>query len=124
MCYCRQCHKVSAGFGTMTIIIAAQDFTLLKGELATFSRASDSGNENKAFFCADCGNRIYHQNPEKPELIRLKTGTLENSFSYQPQAHMWLQSAPDWVVVPSEVLQYQQQPTLAQVLADIDQQSQ
>ncbi|WOH36353.1 GFA family protein [Thalassotalea fonticola] len=117
MCYCTECHKVSAGYGTMTVLIDQHDFHLTKGALKVWQRSSDSGNINRAYFCGDCGNRIYHQNPNKPDIIRLKTGTLANSANYTPKAHLWLKSAPDWVLIPKNTLTFQTQPLLADLLA-------
>ena len=122
MCYCTECHKVSAGYGTMTVLINQSNFHLTKGALKVWQRSSDSGNLNRAHFCGDCGNRIYHQNPDKPDIIRLKTGTLANSASYTPQAHLWLKSAPSWVVIPEDTLTFETQPSLADLLALIKEQ--
>lgn len=106
-CHCKECQTLSTSAFSITTIV---DFESIKftGEMNVWERSSDSGNRNIAHFCPNCGNRIYHVNPDQPEIIKLK-GRLENSDSVQPTAHIWLSEKQDWYQVPNDVEQHQTQ---------------
>lgn len=111
-CHCTECQKLSATAFSISAIINQESFKLISGELATYTRIADSGLTNNCYFCPKCGNRIYHQNPDKPEIIRLKPGTLEDTSVINPSIHVWLQSKQAWVDIPEGVETYDTQPEL------------
>lgn len=112
VCHCSECQKLSATSFSITAILPQEAFKLVTGELRSYSRVADSGSTNNCYFCPDCGNRIYHQNPDMPEKIRLKPGTLDDTSIINPTIHVWLQSKQDWVEIPDGVETYDTQPNL------------
>jgi hypothetical protein len=112
VCHCHECQKLSATSISITTTLKSEDLTLLSGELKVYTRVADSGNRNNCYFCPQCGNRIYHQNPEKSEMLRLKPGTLDNTDMIKPTMHLWLQSKQSWVTVDPQSKQYQIQAEL------------
>lgn len=119
VCYCSECQKVGAGSHTVTIGILREDFILQKGKLAHWDRLSDAGVKNRANFCGVCGNRIFHENPDAPEKVRLKTGTLE-AIELTPEAHLWTIRAPSWIRIPEDTLNYKTQPTVEKFFEAIE----
>ena len=107
-CHCKECQILSTSAFSITTIVNASDITF-EGEMKQWERSSDSGNRNVANFCPTCGNRIYHINPDEPELIKLK-GRLNNAKDVQPVAHIWLGEKHDWFDVPEGVAQLDKQP--------------
>ena len=106
-CHCKECQTLSTSAFSITLVIKASDIDF-KGEMNQWERSSDSGNRNRAYFCPTCGNRIYHVNPEQPEIIKLK-GRLDNAKQVQPTAHIWLNQKQDWYEVPQGVENHQTQ---------------
>lgn len=111
-CHCSECQKLSATSFSISALVDRKDFKLLSGELKVYMRIADSGLTNACYFCPDCGNRIYHENPDKPDIIRLKPGTLEDTSVIQPTIHVWLKSKQGWVEIPKGVETYETQPVL------------
>jgi len=95
----------------VTAVVAATDITF-SGELKEWSRSSDSGNINTAKFCPNCGNRIYHLNPEQPELIKLKLKPVDSDCAhlFEPIAHVWVREKQSWYVIPDGVKVFDSQP--------------
>ena len=118
VCHCRDCQKLSAGAFSLTMLIKRDSFRLIRGELRCFSRPADSGNTADCYFCSICGNRIYHENPAAPGVIRLKPGTLDNTGEIIPDAHVWTSRAQPWVTIPAGIPQFETQPDIAQFLRD------
>jgi hypothetical protein len=117
VCYCTECQKLSAGVASATMAIPREALRLAPESLKQFERLADNGSRNVAHFCPDCGNRIYHENPEAPALVRLKTGTLDNQDIVQPVMHVWTIRKPDWLPLPEGGLVYETQDTPAEMLA-------
>lgn len=112
MCYCTECQKASASIGAYSLFVPSESFQLTSGVLHSWERPSDLGTQNRAYFCPECSNRIYHQNPEEPDVIALKAVTLVNGGKLVPDAHVWTKSAPGWFQLPPDALAYETQPTL------------
>ena len=115
-CYCTECQKMSTGIGTYSMIIRRDSFKLLSGTLKQWERSSDIGNRNIAHFCPICSNRIYHENPEANDIIRVKAGTIDNANKLKPEIHVWVRSAPSWVKFPEGAITYETQPTAEEVV--------
>ncbi|SDR95460.1 Uncharacterized conserved protein [Halopseudomonas sabulinigri] len=98
-CHCRECQKLSTSAFSLTALVPASDLRF-SGPLQHWSRVADSGNTNAAAFCGTCGNRIYHVNPEQPELIKLKPSNLSDTRVIQPTKHVWVSEKQDWFALP------------------------
>ncbi|WP_101758131.1 GFA family protein [Oceanicoccus sp. KOV_DT_Chl] len=109
-CHCNDCQKYSATAFGISAFIPQTSFHITKGTPKKWSRPADSGGTVDCYFCGECGNRIYHHNPNKPELIKLKPGTLDDVSVIQPQMHVWVRSKQPWVEIPAGVEQHQTQP--------------
>ena len=57
---------------------------------------TSSGNTVKRFFCADCGSPIYSAVQSSPDIVYLKTGTLDDNSTFQPQFHVWCDTKQNW----------------------------
>jgi len=121
VCHCIDCQKLSAGAFSLTMAVSRPAFEILRGELKSWQRPTASGGTAICYFCPDCGNRIYHENPEMPEVLRLKPGTLDDTSFIKPDAHVWTIRAQPWVVIPSGVPRYETQPEVGKLLHDIAQ---
>jgi hypothetical protein len=117
VCYCTECQKLSAGVASTTMAIPRGALNIDPESLKQFERKGHGGTRNVAHFCPECGNRIYHDNPDQPEILRLKTGTLDNQEIVQPVMHVWTIRKPHWLPLPEGGLVYETQDTPAEMLA-------
>lgn len=102
VCHCKDCQKLSASAWSTTLPFKA-DALEVRGRLKRWDRIADSGTPNAAYFCPECGNRIYHENPDDPRLRRLKAGTLDGDPIPAPQIHVWVSRKQPWVEIPDGV---------------------
>lgn len=117
VCYCTECQKLSAGVASTTMAVPRDALRIAQDSLKQFERAGHGGTRNVAHFCPGCGNRIYHENPDQPEVLRLKTGTLDNQEVVQPLMHVWTIRKPAWLPLPEGALVFETQETPAEMLA-------
>ena len=103
-CHCKECQKLSSSPYSVTALYLDEDIKI-DGELKSWNRIADSGNNNTAVFCPDCGNRIYHFNPATPEFIKLKLKPvgIEDDSIFKPQAHVWTKEKQAWYLLPTDV---------------------
>ena len=108
-CHCKGCQKLSTSPFSMTAFVKSEHLCF-QGEMKQWDRKADSGNTNSAFFCSGCGNRIYHLNPDQPDIIKLKPGTLKDTSILNPTIHLWVSQKQDWYQIPEGSTVFQKQP--------------
>jgi hypothetical protein len=102
ICHCKDCQKLSASAYSTTLTYRAEAL-VVTGELKRWVRIAESGTLNAAYFCPECGNRIFHENPNDPALRRLKPGTLDSDPIPTPQIHVWVSRKQPWVEIPPDM---------------------
>lgn len=110
-CHCKECQILSTSAFSVTAMVAEEDIKF-KGKMKEWGRPADSGNRSHAKFCPYCGNRVYHFNPEAPEIVKLKLRPVDSSVDhiFEPTAHIWLSSKVSWFEPPEGVEQFEKQP--------------
>ncbi|MFY0641632.1 MAG: GFA family protein [Bermanella sp.] len=101
-CHCKECQKLSTSAFSITAMVDASDVRF-SGEMKDWSRKADSGNVSAAKFCPDCGNRLYHYNPQEPNKLKLKPSTLLDTRIIKPTVHIWVSEKQDWFDIPKGV---------------------
>jgi len=110
-CHCTECQKLATGPYSVTAVVDAAAIEF-EGELKEWSRSSDSGNTNNALFCPDCGNRVYHINPDDPATVKLKLKPVDfdDDSLFEPKAHVWTSKKLSWLEIPDGVKVIDKQP--------------
>ena len=108
-CHCKACQKLSTSAFSITAMVKT-DSVKFHGTMKEWSRVAESGNINGAKFCPSCGNRIYHFDPKKPDVLKLKPSNLSNTSIINPTAHVWVSEKQDWFQIPEGVKTYDKQP--------------
>ena len=88
-CHCKECQKLSTSAFSLTAVVNTKSVKFT-GVMKDWQRTADSGNINSAKFCPTCGNRLYHLDPNQPELLKLKPCNLDDTRIIQPTVHVWL----------------------------------
>ena len=115
-CHCLDCQKLSTSSFSVSMMLERSSFELLSGNLKSWERPTAAGGVAVCWFCPDCGNRIYHENPDRPEFIRLKPGTLDDTSVLAPMGHLWTCREQPWQEHFSELPRMETQPDLAEAL--------
>jgi hypothetical protein len=118
-CHCLDCQKLSTSAFSVTMMINRAAFRMVSGELKKWQRPTASGGVAVCWFCPECGNRIFHENPEMPDVIRLKPGTLEDTTVIDPQAHVWACREQPWLQRFADLPKFEKQPEVAAAMAAI-----
>mgnify|MGYP003631795472 FL=1 len=110
-CHCTECQKLSTSPFSITALIESSAIEF-SGELKEWSRAADSGNKSNAKFCPNCGNRIYHFNPDDLSTVKLKLKpvNITDDGVFEPTAHIWVCEKLSWYQIPEGVKVIDKQP--------------
>ena len=115
-CSCTECQTASGSAFALNMPVASKDLRFTKGQPKGWQRINSSGAKVTAWFCGDCGARLYGEREGRPESMTLRAGTLDDTSWLTPTIHFWTRSAQSWVVFPEGVTRYETQPdTLAWV---------
>jgi hypothetical protein len=83
------------------IVGVPADALQIEGEsLASFTTiGTDSGNKVARKFCRECGSPIVSVSEGSPAMVFIKAGTLNDKSWFEPQMHVWCDSAQPWVSI-------------------------
>ena len=118
-CHCLDCQKLSTSSFSISMFLNRSGFELLSGDLSMWERSAASGNITRCWFCPDCGNRIYHENPDVPGIVRLKPGTLDDTSVLDPKGHVWTCREQPWQERFNALPRADRQPNFAEALQAI-----
>ncbi len=118
-CHCADCQKLSASAFSISIVLPRDGLRVLTGELKSWERPTAAGGTAICWFCPDCGNRVFHENPAAPQMIRLKPGGLEDTSQIEPMAHTWTCRQQPWFSRAGDLPRFKTQPDLQTALAAI-----
>ncbi len=108
-CHCTDCQRRSgSAFGIQQSVLTA-DLTV-EGEILRGEHVQPSGAVAGIYACKSCLTRVYTDNNARPGIANLRAGTLDNSPSMVPAAHLWVQSKQPWVVIPKDAEVMETQP--------------
>lgn len=108
-CHCTDCQTQSgSAFGLQMPLFASM--LAVEGELHKGERETADGVAVSYWACAKCGNRIYAENDARPGIVVLRAGTLDDSNTLVPRAHLWVKSRQPWIIIPDDANVYQEQP--------------
>lgn len=110
VCHCTDCQVISGTAYRTVAFIQDTAFTLLSGDLKTYVKIAQSGNERAQCFCPHCGSHIYAtETGDGPRVFGLRTGTARQRAELQPKKQYWCGSAHDWALDISDLEQIQSQ---------------
>lgn len=98
VCWCRLCQYLGGGGGTVNAAFPA-DRVAISGDFAERADVADSGNHLRRGFCAACGTPLFSRADERPQVITIRVGSLDDPDLVPPQLNIWAAEAPSWAVL-------------------------
>jgi hypothetical protein len=98
-CWCRDCQYLSAGNASVNAIFRTATFRCT-GETRDYASKADSGVTMHRAFCPACGTPLFSRSENRPDLMVVRAGALDERELARPTGVIWTASAPGWGVVP------------------------
>lgn len=94
-CHCSQCRKASGASFAISAPVPANSFRIVAG--AELLKDWESSPGTRRCFCGRCGSPIVKRYDAKPEIVRLRPGTLDTDPGVKPSKHIFVGSKAPWV---------------------------
>ena len=66
------------------------------GDVAENLRTADSGAQKRKGFCRNCGSPLYNKPQNKPDMVGVYVGTLDDPSGFRPQIVMFASRGQSW----------------------------
>jgi hypothetical protein len=109
LCWCRDCQYFAAGNATVNVVFRSEALRV-EGELRDYESVADSGNRMHRRFCPNCGTPVFSAAEQRPHLVIVRNGALDDTELLQPSATIWTDSAPEWAWIDEALPQHTGQP--------------
>lgn len=109
VCWCRLCQYFAAGNGSVNLVFNSAAVNLV-GTVHDYACKADSGNHMHRRFCPGCGTHLTSTAEERPHLVVIRAGTLDEAGRFAPRANIWTASAPAWACIDGTLPQFVGQP--------------
>ncbi len=109
VCHCTHCQKQTGTSFSIIVAVPRDDFSVT-GETRAFQDTGDSGKPVNRHFCPQCGSPIFSDVTALADRLFVKAGTLDDSSSLSPQAHIYCQSAQPWISLGEDVPRFPRSP--------------
>jgi hypothetical protein len=106
-CHCARCRKAGGSAFASNVVVAIDDFVVVKGEGALKTYVADTGLHRS--FCGNCGSPIISRREGVPQ-VRVRLGTLDTPLETGPQAHIYVASKVGWWEICEDLPQYPEGP--------------
>ncbi len=108
-CWCRLCQYLGAGSGTVNAVFR-RGSVAIAGILQHYDSLAESGNHMCRQFCGQCGTQVCGYAEERPEVIVIRVGTLDDQEAIRPTSTIWVSAAPTWACIDTTLPQILAQP--------------
>jgi hypothetical protein len=95
-CHCRDCQRASGGPFTSFVIVPAEAFRFSQGSVRLHDSPSHRGGKTHRGFCADCGSPILAKTDANPDIVAIRTASLDDASWFNPQMDVWTSDAHPW----------------------------
>jgi hypothetical protein len=109
LCWCRDCQYFAAGNATVNVVFRSEALRV-EGELRDYESVADSGNRMHRRFCPNCGTPVFSAAEQRPHLVIVRNGALDDTELLRPSATIWTDSAPEWAWIDEALPQHTGQP--------------
>ena len=90
-CHCSDC-RAATGAAYSTLLFVDADAIQVSGEPKIFKHTADSGAEMEKHFCPDCGSQLFGRNSNRPNMLSIRAGTVDQTSLVKPGVNVYLSS--------------------------------
>lgn len=113
-CWCKLCQKLASGNATINMAFPKDDISIT-GELSDYASVADDGNKMHRLFCPSCGVHLFSEAEERPNMIVVRAGTLDDAELINIEGIIWTSTAPSWARLNPNVPHCEHQPPAPKV---------
>lgn len=108
LCHCSHCRKAQGSAFVAVLPVNVAEFKLIQGQDLLKAYSASPGKER--LFCGTCGSPLFSRSQSRPDVLRLRVGTLDTPIRRKPQLHQFVASKADWYDIHDDLPQYAERP--------------
>lgn len=108
-CHCTDCQTRTGSAFSEHMLVEVGDLEV-SGPLAEGTIKQASGAVSTVYGCERCLARVYATSDRPGSLASLRCGTLDDSATLSPVAHIWTSSMQPWITLPADAPTHRTQP--------------
>jgi hypothetical protein len=101
-CHCTRCQRRSGTAAAASARVAPGSFRIVSGD--SLLRAWQPEDGFAKVFCCQCGGALYSQDPNDPQVISVRMGTIDGDPGIRPRWRQHVGSAAPWEPIPDDGL--------------------
>lgn len=101
-CHCLDCQTWSGSAFSQQAVVAEEAIEV-DGAVVDYRFVNPSGHVSHQRICPTCHTRIYNTNAARPGIAVVRAGTLDESDTLSPRAHIWVKRKQPWVKIAADV---------------------
>jgi hypothetical protein len=105
-CHCSVCQRYTGTAYSSVRIVPAAAFRFVRGELRYHTSTSNAGHAVSRGFCPNCGSQVLGRIAEKPEIVLISAGTLDDASLYPPTMDLFTSRAQPWDVLDGRLSKF------------------
>lgn len=106
-CHCADCRRTSGSAFGISVRLATNAFRITQGTPKSFTKLGESGRPVTRSFCPDCGSPLYTTPPDRPGVLFIKAGSLDDPTMVKPDRQAWMRSRVDWAEIDPHIASYE-----------------
>lgn len=110
-CHCRDCQQSSGGPFSSFVIVPVEAFQLVKGSLRFHSSPSEAGGWTHRGFCQACGSPVEIKPDAAPQLVAIRSASLDDPSWFSPQMDVWTSDAHPWDLMDAALPKFEKYPS-------------
>ena len=95
-CHFRDFQRSSGGPFSSFVILPTEALKLLQGALRFYDSPSQAGGKTHRGFCPECGAPIQVMTDSQPQIVAIRTASLDDPSWFNPQMDVWISDAHSW----------------------------
>jgi hypothetical protein len=108
-CHCDDCRAATgAAFGTLLFVDA--DAVEISGSPKIFNHTADSGAAMEKLFCPDCGSQMFGRNSNRPTMMSVRAGVVDQKELVKPGVNVYLSSKIPSTAVDPDLKGFEKMP--------------
>ncbi|MEQ9695223.1 GFA family protein [Shimia sp. SDUM112013] len=108
-CHCTDCRHAT-GSAYATLMFMKEGDVEVTGTTKTFQHQSDAGSTMTKHFCDTCGTPMFTQNSNRPGMLGLRAGNINEQAEFAPKANVYVSSKMDATLLEDGVPAFEKMP--------------
>jgi hypothetical protein len=108
-CHCDDC-RTATGAAYGTLLFVDENAITITGTPNVFKHKADSGADMEKLFCPDCGSQMFGRNSNRPNVLAIRAGVLDQKDLVKPGVNVFLGSKIPSTPVDPELKGFERMP--------------